>query len=51
MSLPGRIEGARDGEFYVIRQGDTVIRRIPIHEAMSDAKLARTIVRNGWGAL
>ena len=51
MKLPGRIEGARDGEFYVVRQGGVELRRIPVAEAMSDSKLAMTIKRNGWGAL
>lgn len=53
MAVGGRIEGRKsaDGLFYEIRQGDRVLQSIPVHEAMSDAKLARSIARNGWELL
>jgi len=48
-----RIEGRKsaDGTAYEIRQGDTLMRSIPISEAMGDAKLARVIKQNKWEAL
>lgn len=49
--LPGRVEGRRDGENYVIRQGATVLKSIPLSEALLDAKLAAAIKRNGWEAV
>lgn len=51
--MEGRIEGRRstDGQSYEIKQGDTLLRSIPISEAMNDRKLSTTIQRNKWEAL
>lgn len=53
MPLAGRIEGRKsdDGTAYVVCQGRAVLRKIPLNEAMTDAKLARIIQRNGWESL
>lgn len=53
MALPGRIEGAKsvDGKSYDVSQGDQLLRSIPIHEAMTDEKLARVIKQNKWKPL
>jgi hypothetical protein len=48
--LDGRIRGSisPDGKTYELRQGDTLLRTIPIVEAIGDAKLLAAIRRNGW---
>jgi hypothetical protein len=51
--MQGRIEGRKsaDGTAYEIKQGDTLLRTIPINEAMTDQKLARVIAQNKWETL
>lgn len=51
--LTGRVKGAisDDGRAYEVRQGDTLLKSIPIDEARDDRKLAAAIKRNGWEAL
>ncbi|KKW92683.1 hypothetical protein [Sphingobium chungbukense] len=65
MALPGRVEGRKsvDGLAYEIRSvdidrrtgepvpGGKLLRSIPLHEAMADVKLARTIKQNGWESI
>jgi len=48
-----RIEGrkSKDGKHYLLVQDDVVLQTIPIHEAMTDEKLARAIDRNSWEKL
>lgn len=49
--LSGRIEGKKAGDSYEIRQGKTLLRSIPMAEAMGSEKLARTIAQNKWEPL
>lgn len=51
--MQGRIEGRKsaDGASYEIKQGGTVLRTIPIAEAMTDQKLSRVIKQNKWEPL
>lgn len=51
--MQGRIEGRKsvDGSVYEIVQGGTLLRSIPINEAMTDQKLARVIAQNKWEQL
>lgn len=51
MPLPGRVEGRINGDFYEIRQGDWVMKSIPMSEAPADKKLARAIKQNKWEKL
>lgn len=48
MPLPGRIEGRMNGAAYEIKQGDTLMKSIPLAEARGDKKLARAILQNKW---
>lgn len=51
--LTGRVLGAMsdDGQAYEIRQGDTLLKSVPIDDARADRKLAAAIKRNGWKEL
>lgn len=49
--LSGRVEGRIVGDQYEIRQGERVLKSIPLDAAKSDAKLAAAIKRNGWEPL
>lgn len=42
------IRGRRNGDAYELVDGDTVLRAIPINEAVTDPKLAAAIKRNKW---
>ncbi len=46
--MEGRIEGRNTGDVYEIRQGNTLLRSIPLKEARLDEKLSLAIRRNGW---
>lgn len=48
--MDGRVEGQKsnDGLSYEIRQGDRLLKSIPINEARTDRKLAVRHRQNGW---
>lgn len=49
--MEGRVEGRKTETAYEIRQGETLLRSIPLAEAMTNQKLARVIKQNKWEKL
>jgi|GEM_PF-7111316 len=51
--LAGRVRGSVsvDGQSYELRQGETLLKSLPIDEARQNGKLAAAIKRNGWEKL
>lgn len=49
VSKAGRVEGAVEGDYYVIRGGSLgEMKKIQLAQAREDQKLAAAIRRNGW---
>lgn len=42
------VHGRRNGDAYELVEGVTVLRSIPVCEALADSKLAAAIQRNKW---